>query len=219
MKKLINILLVFVVSTNVSVCSQSNTQPLIIISAQGDAQHEGRRIGSGCERNESHLFAQKLGKKLRKINNIYVLLSHEPTDIVDEFRLISLANNASPCLYIKIYIAYEPVTKPNIALFYLSYNPLKELGYRPPQLPYFIPISRSHLPALSHTLTLVECVKKNLNKPKNQKTFSVTGPWGIPLKPLRGILAPALSIELTINSPNQWKPLVSPIYKSLLGSL
>jgi len=47
------------------------------------------------------------------------------------------------------------------------------------------------------------------------KWFTVIGPHAIPLKPMIGIIAPALLIEIGLPNDDDWKQMIAPITESL----
>ena len=193
----------------------AQSKPLILLCAQGDAQTPGRKIRDSFEREQAHAFIQALGKYLHTQEAYALALTHEPSDKPETGRLISLSNKFNPDLFIKIYLTHTSSPKPLISLFYLTLNPLTEAAYRTDYTHSLIPLKRAHIPSLQITKHYATCLKTALDKTTLQKKFTLCGPYGIPILSLVGITAPALAIELGINTPDQWKELIKPLAKSL----
>jgi hypothetical protein len=58
-------------------------------------------------------------------------------------------------------------------------------------------------------------MKASFIQPENQRLFDFYGPVGIPLKPLVGIVSPAILIEIGLNQDSGWQPLIDPLVESL----
>lgn len=207
--------LIFSLTLCILLKSYAQSKPLILLSAQGDAQTAGRKIKDSFEREEAHAFVQALGKYLHTQEAYALALTHEASDKPEPWRLISLSNKFNPDLFIKIYLTHTSSTKPQISLFHLTFNPLTEAAYRIHYAHSLIPLKKAHFASLKITKHYATCLKTALNKTTHQKKFTLCGPYGIPILSLAGITAPALAIELGINTPGQWKELIKPLAKSL----
>ena len=80
---------------------------------------------------------------------------------------------------------------------------------------YFIPIHQSHFMNIHKTQFYGKCIKDVLSMTPYQKRFDFYGVYGIPIKPLCGIIAPSIAIEIGICEENQWRVLVDPVVESL----
>jgi hypothetical protein len=192
-----------------------HAQSLILLSPAGDRQNRCRTIKNECERDVAHAFAYALGKEIQKKKKHTVALSHQKTDALESFQLVSLINRFNPNLVLKIFIHHETATKPSIALYYLMHNPLTDASLRPASKQAFIPFKRAHGSSFHTTRLYAQSLKRFLEKPAYTKKFLVRGPCGLPLTPLTGIICPALAIEIGLNSSDQWNQFVRPLAKAI----
>ena len=188
----------------------------IIINPAGDAKDPGRTIDDTYERSLTMQFAEEL-KKVLEYNNkgLKVIFTRLPGEALESLQNVSFSNRLAINLYIHLSFFEETASKPSIFTYSLLYDPATD----------FIQKKSSELTLLSYD----QAYKVSLSESKhyshkfaancNQKKFTCHTPIALPYKPLIGIMAPAIGIEMGINRKNQWKNLVTPVASALQASI
>jgi hypothetical protein len=98
-------------------------------------------------------------------------------------------------------------------MYHLVYDPMVDLAKRPFDPFRFVPIHQAHLMNIFMTMQYAKMMQDTLYL--YESMFDMYGLYGIPLKFLCGIIAPALAIEIGINQEDQWNVAVAPLVESL----
>ena len=186
-----------------------------MIDPSGHAKNVGRKLVESYERGETFKFAQELQKKLQQKYKIRPILTRFPGEEILDLQNASFSNRLGVDFYISLHIYREESVRPKIFLYHLIYDPLVDLASRIIDPFYFVSIYQSHFRNIHTTRFFASNMKNVLTLSKYQKNFNLYGLYGLPIKPLCGIIAPAIAIEVGIYQEDQWKTLVDPIVESL----
>ncbi len=197
--------------------AKTDKPTFVMINPAGHAKNVGRKLPFGdYERSVTFEFAKRLQDELQKTYNVRAILTRFiGEEILDPLQNTSFANRLGVDFYLSLHICGQESGKPRMFMYQLVYNPMVDLAYRVIDPFAFIPLSQAHYANIYKTKFLGERMKEILTLPKNQKRFDFYGIYGIPIRPLCGILSPAITIEIGIRDEYQWKSLVEPIVESL----
>lgn len=190
---------------------------VMMINPAGHAKNVGRKLIFGeYERTVSYDFAEKLQQALKDKYGVRTVLTRfVGEEIVDPLQNASFANRLGVDFYLSLHFYGEESVKPKIFIYSLVYNPMMDLARRTFDLPFFIPVHQAHFGNIYRSKDLSKKMKEILTLPQYQKLFDCYGPFGIPIKPLCGILAPAITIEIGLHQESAIKTLIEPIVESL----
>ena len=187
----------------------------IMLAPAGDAKHTGRQIEDSLERGITLQFAEGLKEKLEELYpNIRVILTRFPGETIHPLQNANFANRLSVDFYLSLHCFPETETKPRMFLYYFSYG--DEFVTAPPQL-CFCPYDQAHRINGKITRTWAKTMAKSLQADEFKRLFFFHGVCGLPFKPLIGIKAPALALEVGLKHKTDWQQYVEPIAKSLEG--
>ena len=213
--KIFFFLFLFLFNNNCLFCVQAKTFTLMIDPA-GDARYPGRIIEDSFERGITLQYAEKLKKLLEQHDfNVRVILTRFPGESVEPLQNAHFANRLEVDLYLSIHFYYEREAKPQLSLFHFINNPTD--SWRKPSTELiFESYDNAHITNLSSTKECARLLKKSLERPEYNHLFDVKGLFGIPFKPLIGIVCPALGIEASLKAKEQWMLYLEPVIQSLL---
>lgn len=173
---------------------------LLMIEASGDSAHPGRTIDDSFESTISFAIAQALKNKLITQNpSIKVILNRAYDErITSPFQNQNFANKLDIDLYISIHVFHETEAKPRIYLYQFSYH--DNIIAKTDTLTFY-PFDKIYLMNETKTNKLALDLKNNINV---SKSINLQGVYKIPFKPLIGIKAPAIGIEIGIKNRSDW---------------
>lgn len=187
----------------------------IMIDPSGDAKHPGRLIEDTLERGISLQCAEALKKSLTDAyKNLRVVLTRIPGETIKPLQNASFANRLDIDLYVSIYCYHEQENPSHITLYHYLSDPITDAWHKPQKL-CFYRVDQAHLMNLATTQTWGKLFTTSLEKTSASKFFKIRGLYGIPFKPLIGIQAPALALEVGLHYKQDWKHLISPIVNAL----
>lgn len=188
---------------------------IIMINPAGHATAVGRKLSEGYERAETLKFAEKLQEELLNNYQVNAILTRSPGEQTSPLQIASFANRLSIDFFLSLHLYREKSAKPKMYLYQLVYNPLVDFAHRTINPLAFVPLLQAHFKNIHTSQAIALQMQKTLTHEKYQKQFDLAEPSGIPLKPLVGITAPALALEIGINDDSQLISLVEPIVESL----
>ena len=196
---------------SIMVLLHSNIHPFtIMIDPSGDAKHTGRVIHDTFERGITLQCAELLKKELNKaLPHVRIVLTRVPGETIQPLQNASFANRLQVDFYLSICF-YPDFDIPNsIAIYQYLTQPT---DYWHNHIPlHFYHIDQAHLININATS---EIGKKFLNTLQNKSInsfFLVKGLFAIPFKPLIGIKAPALALEVGLAQKNDFNQIIKPI--------
>lgn len=181
----------------------------VLIDAGGDANHTGRTIENNFENSINFSIAQSLKNYLSAANSqSKVLLNRTPTEILAPLQNAQFANKLGIDLYLHI-CSVKTAPKSSITLYQFSSHEKSiikkgSLG--------FYTYDQLHLMHENQSTEYANILKKNL---LDQKQIDILGVYKMPFKPLMGINAPALAIEIGITSIEDLPALIAQLNHAL----
>jgi len=186
-----------------------------MIDPAGDAANVGRKLVEGYERGVSLQFAEKLRSVLVSRYGIQVVLTRSPREIIPQLQNASFANRLNIDFFLSLHLYHQEEAKPNLFIYHLLYNPMVDLVTKSFNPLLFVPIHQAHFGSIAKTILLANMMKTVLTSESYKKRLNFYGPFGLPLKPLVGIMPPAVIVEVGICEESNWKHLVDPLAESL----
>lgn len=195
---------------------QVNSKPIfMMINPAGHAKNIGRKLVEGYERSLTFKMAELLKQKLQDRYGIRCVLTRYPGEEIVDLQNASFANRLGIDFYLDINFYRQDFIKPRIFIYNLVYNPMVDFATRVFDPYKFVPVNQAHFFNINITKFYGWKIKEILTQRRHKKNFDCYGVFGIPVKPLVGIISPALCIEIGICNQDQWKSLVDPIVESL----
>ena len=210
-----SIFLFSILSFYTSLLCFAEQSTLVMLDPAGHAKNVGRRLVEGYERAETFKFAEKLQEALKNKYGARAVLTRYPGEEIVDLQNASFANRLAVDFYLNINMYRQEAVKPKIYMYHLVYNPMIDLVRRVVDPFSFLPIHQSHFANIGKTRNIGKWIKDVLVMPYYQKRFDFFGLFGIPFRPLCGVIAPAVGIEIGICEEDQWKNLVDPLVESL----
>jgi hypothetical protein len=192
----------------------SNRLPLIMLSPSGDAKNVGRKLVEGYERAQTFKFAKALQEELQTQYGFRVILTRFPGEEIVDLQNASFSNRLGVDFYISLHLYRQDRAKPRLYLYHLVYNPMVDLAKRVFDSFRFVSIHQAHFMNIFVTMQYAKMIRDTLCA--YESMFDVYGLYGIPLRFLCGIIAPAIAIEIGINQEDQWGIMVLPLVESLV---
>lgn len=198
----------------VTIYARIYTPPItIMLDPAGDAKTTGRTIQDSLERSITLQYAEEIKKILTNRNpHMRVSITRQPGEIIYPLQQASFANRMQPDLYININFYHEAGTKPHIYIYHFSYG--DDFITHTHGLALY-PYDQAHLFSRKKTLAYGIHMCNILKQPAYDKLFTVHGPYSLPFKPLIGIIAPAIGIEISIKNKDDWHSYVEPLVESI----
>ena len=190
-----------------SICT--NRTFSLMLDPAGDAQHSGRMIHNMCERGITLQCAEKIKKKIEEENgSVRVILTRFPGEIIEPLQNAHFANRLDIDLYISIHFYQETETKPKMHIYYVNYNDqfiTKTYDF------CFYPYDQAHRIHNTQTKYIIQQCNQSFKDKKFARLYDYKGVFGLPIKPLIGIKAPAFMIEMSIKDEDGWQQYIEPI--------
>lgn len=180
------------------------TPLLVMLDPAGDATHAGRAIEDTFERGLTLQCAHYLQTHLQEnIPDVTVILSDSVGKKSTHIEHAQLANRLQVNVYISLHVYYDEDTL-TMHIYHFLADPT-EL-WKQPQTPTLrmVPYDQAHKQLAPTTNALAHQLRTLLNQ-QSPRQFFVPAPIGFPFKPLMGIQAPALGIEMSVQSKEQWQ--------------
>ncbi|MCK4650817.1 N-acetylmuramoyl-L-alanine amidase [Candidatus Babeliales bacterium] len=215
MKKFCIPLFFIISSITIYTFISSKSTSLIMIDPSGHAKNVGRKLVEGYERAQTFKFAEVLRDELKKKYDCRVVLTRFPGEQIFALQNASFANRLSIDFYLSLHFYREESAKPKLFIYNLVYDPIFDLAKRNFDPFQFVPIHQVHFINIFNTKYYGRLIREVLTESSYQKIFDFYGPYGIPIKPLCGIIAPAIAIEIGICQEEQWSLFVEPLVASL----
>lgn len=186
----------------------------IMLEPAGDAHYTGRIIEDAFERGISLQCAQELKKVLESTcKNSRIILSRFPGETLEPLQNAAFANRLKTDVYITLSMYPLPLSRAKndplteINLYYFLYHPATDFWQRATATLSCEPYHQAHIPHSRTSQLLAHTLFKNLQNTK-PLAGKLTHCGGLPVKPLIGVAAPALIIELGLAHKNAWQALV-----------
>lgn len=172
---------------------------VLLIEASGDTSHPGRSIDDSFESAITFEIAQTIKQLLlERCSNLKIFLNRAVTETVAPLQNANFANKLDVDCYLSIHAFAETETKPRVYLYQFSYHDefiAKDSGLS------FFPFDKIYLLNQKQTSTWGKELKHAFEK---NNLWTVHGVYAFPFKPLIGIKAPALAIEIGLKNRSEW---------------
>lgn len=181
---------------------------IVLIDPAGHAKDPGRQLHHTSERAEVFTWADNLKHELeKKHDDVRVVLTRGPGDEIVTLQNASFANRLPANLFIRLHLYKHNKEKPHLTVYYLTFDPILDQANPTHEPIDFIPVWQAHQANYAKTVACVTNLVQNC-KSLASDLFLCDGPYGLPLKPLIGISAPALLIECGVGHDNEWRQVV-----------
>jgi len=196
---------------------RESQQRIIIFDPAGDAKHPARRIGDSFERGLTLQCAEKIKELIEeRAPHIKVIITRMPGDTVYDLQNASLSNRVHADLLINLNFYYTQETKPTMFLYQFSYgNNFVQCQQGLTCNSY----DQAYLVNKTMTDAMSQLFKKGLSQQKYQSLCTVTGPYGLPIKPLIGIVAPSIACDVGLKSKELWQGYCEPLAETIINVL
>lgn len=189
----------------------------LMLDPAGDAKHAGRVIEDSFERGITLQCAEKLKKELEFYNpNVRVILTRFPGESLEPLQNANFANRLEVDLYISFHFYYEDLPKPELFIYYFV-NDTTDSWQKPTTSLSFLAYDKAHRDKLARTKNAAQTLEKFLKQELYTSLFECKGVFGIPFKPLVGIIGPALGIEMSLKKKDQWITYLKPLCQSIIN--
>lgn len=173
-----------------------------MIEASGDSAHPGRSIDDNFESSITYEIAQSLkAALLEQCPHLKVLINRSPHETIAALQNANFANKLNVDFYVSIHAFTEAETKPRIYVYQFSYRD-NFISKDADQRLSFYPFDKIYLINTTQTTTWAQQIKQLLER---DQRWSTHGPFAIPFKPLIGIKAPAIGIEIGLKNRAEWQ--------------
>lgn len=191
-------------------------QYTIIIDPAGDAKKTGRRIGDSFERGLTLQCAEKIKEIIEKqTNNITIIITRLPGDIIYELQNASLSNRLNADLFVHLSFYQTQETKPTLYLYQFSNG---NDFVQPQQNLTFNSYDQAYLVNKAKTDAIIRICKQKLTQ-NFHHLCSTNQPYSLPIKALTGIVAPSIAYEIGLKEKQDWSLYVEPITAALMAAI
>lgn len=185
----------------------------VFIDAGGDATQGGRIIDNNYESSINFTIAQSLKNALMEAHSgVKIILNRTPTETICPLQNAQFANKLGIDLYIHICSTQSPQTS-SITLYQFSSN--QKTVLKKGSLGFFS-YDQIYLMHEHQTTEWAHSIKKNLI---DQHHSTISGVYKMPFKPLMGINAPAIAIEVGIHRLDELNTLIEQLARALSSFL
>ncbi len=197
----------------------SNTQATVImIDPAGHAKDPGRQLHHNYERAQTYKCAEALRDALEKKPGIKVLITRVLGEEIVPLQNASFANRMQVDCFIRLHFYKQSEAKPSLSVYHHVTDPTIDFAKRNIDVLAFRPLDQAHYQNIHASLRMATTVRQYFQMPSTQKRLDCHGPFGIPLKPLVGIVAPAIVVELGLSNDDQWQDIVDDLQASICAA-
>ncbi len=197
--------------------SRAKDKKVILIHPDGHPGQPGRKLFRGSEHTITKNIAEYLCEQLNQRSTCIAVQTRTKAETFHTLQQASFANRLNTDLFISIHAYKEESMQPTITLYHLLCDPITDLSKRAFDPHAFVPVHMAHTKNIGSAQKISRLLAESLQHEKYSKKFQIAGPFGIPFKPLVGILAPAIAIEFGLGKEVNLSPLLDPIIDALLS--
>lgn len=210
------ILLIFLINNSLTVTRsyQETKRPFtIMLNPSGDTKDTGRDLNYSFERGITLQFCQELKKNVE--NNykfVRVILTRVPGETIEQMQNANFSNRLDADFFLSIHFYKENAVLPRIFLFNYINKPLICL----PKIEdlYFYQYDDAYLININTTIKYGNKIKNSFTQYEYKNKFDFKGFFSIPFKPLIGIKAPSIGLEIGLKKI-EWDTYLKPILQSI----
>ncbi len=167
-----------------------------------DPSHNNKSIEDEYEHNKSLLYAESIRDYLQEADNTHTVhVTRGPGETVDQLEIATFSNTLHPNLHVSLQF-FATSHEPSLYIYFMSYNK-NEVSHTESHKLTMLPAWQTYLYNLKDTKKYAQKLYDILIKEYGSK-LQIHKPIGCPCKPLFGITAPALVVEIGI--PTELEP-------------
>lgn len=179
-----------------------------MLDPSGDANDTGRLIDGVFERSFSLACAQELKQELENtISALQVVLTREAGEALEPLQNAHFANRIDVDLFVRLQFFHEKTAQDTVTIYYFSWG--DECAIRAGDIT-FIRYDKAHLVSLNTTATWAHHLEQSF-----MACCGCKGVFAMPCRPLIGITAPSICIEVGMSSKQNWHTQANNIGKAL----
>ena len=194
--------------------SLKGSKKVIMINPAGHAGDPGRSL-NGFERAATFRFAQELQSAFERNSDCRVVLTRVPGEKVVDFQNASFANRLNVDLFISLHLFKLDSSKPKVYIYQHVADPIGDFASRSIPPLKIMPVLQAHQINIFKSKGIGQRLTNIFSSSENQRLFDFGGFYGIPLKPLCGVVAPAILIEVGVNQDDDWHILLDAIVQGI----
>ncbi len=198
--------------------SLKGEKKVIMINPAGHAGEPGRSL-SGFERAATFRFAQELQSAFERGFDFRVVLTRVPGEKIVDFQNASFANRLNVDLFVSLHIFKLDSGRTKVYVYQHVADPIGDFASRSFSALKMVPVLNAHQVNIFKTKSIGQRLAGTFSNSDNQKLFDFGGFYGIPLKPLCGVVAPAILIEVGVNQDDDWHVVLDAIVQGIGGAV
>lgn len=211
MKKKLFCIFLFGSSLNAWWDATTSKKPLIL-NPSGDAQYTGRIIGKEFERTLTYTFAQKVQESLAEQLDMNVLLTRSNLESRSQRECAHFANCLQAQFFIQI--TFFQATTNDIEWYIYYYSQGTDFMRLQPGFT-FLPVEHADILHKAETCMWAQKLAQFFKTAPSHQAGIVQGPFGLPLTSLKGIVPPAICIEIGLPTQYNVQDLASLLVKAI----
>ncbi len=178
----------------------------LMIDPAGDARDPGREIDDSFERTLTMQCAEELKKTLEpKIPGLRVILTRFTGEIVEPSQTSSFANRLKVDVFISLHFYETKEKMKKIAVYQYLLNPATDFIEKKRDELTLLPYDQAYRFSTKKSGSYAESLFNFCKDEGKQFKIACAEPLALPFKPLMGITAPALGIEIGIKKKEDVK--------------
>ncbi len=185
----------------------------IMLNPAGDVKDSGRCLNESFERGPTLQFCLELKKSIEaNYINVRTVLTRLSGEIVEPLQNANFSNRVQVDFFLSIHFYKENQIIPQIYLF----NYINKPFFCLPKIEdlYFYRFDDAYLINLDKTIKYANKIQNSLGKAEYKKIFNFRGLFSMPFKPLIGITAPSIAIEIGLKT-DEWAKYINPVLQSI----
>lgn len=188
----------------------------IMIDPAGNAKNPGRTLHKNYARSETFRCAQALKHALEERHkDLTVLLTRDIGDALVPLQIASYANRANLDLFFHIDFHTQSEAKTTLQPLYFVADPLLDFAPTPRGTAAIIPLCKAHTQSINTSKIATTTLKQRLEASPEGLMLSINTPKGLPFKPLFGIQAPSIALDIGLATDDQWTSLIKPLVDAI----
>lgn len=187
---------------------------IIVIDPAGDSSYEGREIEDTFERSLTLRCGQAIKEHFERaeVPTTRVFLTRYPGEMVEPLQNISFSNRLNADLYVSLHFFKTERAKPELFIYTYSLDPAVDSIEKKFTTLSLLPYDQAYKVSFKKTQELSKLFYQSLLQ---SSVAHCHAPVAFPFKPLLGITAPALGLEIGLSKESQIASLISLITHAL----
>lgn len=188
----------------------------IMIDPSGDVRQPGREIEDCFEHGITMQCAQKLKQTIETDNkSVRIILTRSAGEALEYGQAASFANRLQVDFYITILFYYSHETTHKINLYHTAYNPQTDYWPKKDNNLILLPYDQAYKININKTRNFINLMFNSIKNNEKKYDLACAEILNIPINLTKGICAPAISIEISLNQKDNWKKIIDPLVESI----